>query len=304
MDLVERVGGRIERIENSEIVVIEKRLDEMPESLIRDYIENNQRALSGESIERRFPELAHLPKPQMLFFDTENCGLSYEDPIFLIGTAHFVNGSVGLKLLFARDYGEEQAILSYFLRMLPNYHGFFTFNGKTFDIPRLERRARLNGIPIQNSIGHMMNGMHEDIYQILFKKKILTGNSLQSAERKLFGFRRTDDVSGEAIPRAYLEYVYGRRTKVRKIPCDKKLLKQFEQKLISGEDLHARYTREGGKYMRRIELTDEPINLEQADERMARVINHNFYDVMSVVAVLAYLCREKTAPEPLDDVPF
>ena len=206
------VNGRIELSDYGQLLVVERKLSEINSGEIAEYIKEHREKLFLNNIRRRFPQLEHIFKKRILFFDTENCGLRYSDPVFMIGMADFSDG-INLKSLVARDYSEEKAVIKYFLTLLPEYEAFFTYNGSSFDIPRISERAKQNGIMLNThrykTLKDIIGDRHIDLYQLMRKKAALPDAKLQTVEKLIFGHAREGDIPSNKIPKAYRDYVYG-----------------------------------------------------------------------------------------------
>lgn len=246
MTLEKHIAGEEKKYGGGTFYLVERTLEELGRDSVYDYIRANRDTLLMKSIRRRFPELAHIPRNRMLFLDIENCGLEIDSPIISIALAH-MNSTSGIKLecLFARDYSEEKAILKYFLDIVPNYEAFFTYNGKSFDAPRLRERAIHNGLydpSIKNLCGLIgSNGdkgktsqesdsgnNHHDFFHLCRQaaRINLADAKLKTIEKtlpELGHFRRQDDIASADIPKVYFEYVYGRKRKTRKVIADREL---------------------------------------------------------------------------------
>jgi uncharacterized protein YprB with RNaseH-like and TPR domain len=315
-------------------------------------IHKHRESLMAKNIARRFPDLADLPKRKMLFFDIETSGLGFASQIVSLALAHVHHESdIHLQCLFARNPFEEKTVLQYFLDLLPNYEAFFSYNGKAFDAPRINVRAINNGLYERNrkKLKELLNGnleveKHHDLYHIIQQgsRIILPDARLKTLEKIVFHYRRQNDIESEDIPKAYYEYVYGRRRLVRKIPADievwrkclaqaetkrdsrldkkvqDELVRSFAQGLYQGmfvgvevpEDLRE-FTEVKGGY-REEYYPGEKIDEEERKNDMARLINHNIIDVVSLVAILCRLCsphpsaeiKIQTPPESKDSMPL
>ena len=206
------VNGRIENTDNGQLMVVERKLSEINSGEIAGYIKEHREKLFLNNIRRKFPQLEHIFKKRILFFDTENCGLRYSDPVFMVGMADFSDG-INLKSLVARDYSEEKAVIKYFLNILPDYEAFFTYNGSSFDIPRLSERAKQNGIMLNShsykTLKDIIGDRHIDLYHLMRKRITIPDAKLQTVEKVIFGHAREGDISGNKIPKVYKDYVYG-----------------------------------------------------------------------------------------------
>lgn len=88
----------------------------------------------------------------LLFVDIETTGLSPERPLFLIGALGFAN-EPNLQLFFARHYNEEAAALQGFAEMVQG-KTLITFNGRYFDWPFIQKRAKSYGVAMPQPRGH------------------------------------------------------------------------------------------------------------------------------------------------------
>jgi len=243
MALEKLVGGKIISYKGESFLLVEKSLEEMGDNPITRYLAEHKQNLSLDKVRKRFPGLHHVPKNAMLYFDVETTGLSGNHAIFSIGMTHLTEG-INTSCLFARDYWEERAVLKYFLDLLPEHHAFFTYNGDSFDIPRLEKRIRnAHGLLHDSkSLRDFMNSAHIDLYHEMRKAcPGLQDYTLRSVEKLVFGLSRRGDIASSKVPEAYQEYING---------------------------------------------TD-------GEEKIARVIQHNMRDTLTLAAIFAYLCREK-----------
>jgi uncharacterized protein len=141
-----------------------------------------------------------------VFLDTETTGLAggTGTAAFLIGLGWVEGDRFRLRQYFMRDYHEEAALLRALGQDLARFRHLVTFNGKTFDIPLLESRFRLNRdrYPLADAV-------HLDLVhpaRRLWKAR-LESCRLQSLEVALLGVRRHGDVAGEEIPRLYFDFV-------------------------------------------------------------------------------------------------
>ena len=255
--------GKEKRYKGGSFYLVERTLETAGghEKIVR-YIRKNRSNLLARNIHGRFPELDHIPRGKMLFFDIENGGLEIESPIISIAQAHMHHGSeISLECMFARNYVEEKTVLRYFLDKLGDYDAFFTYNGKSFDAPRLRARATHTGLynpkimsaggilgPVEDE-GSTTNGngrnQHHDLYHVCQQKGrvVLADARLKTIEKTLpeFGHtvRKHDLASGD-IPRVYYEYANGRKRVTTKVIANpkhwKKCLEQAEAFCPKAED--------------------------------------------------------------------
>lgn len=257
-------GSSLVSHEGRKFLLVNAELPSLDAQEIRDYIGEHKQQLTQENMQGKLQ--ISVPRNKMLFVDLETCGFKYFSPIVSIGLAHFSNGDLKLESLVARDPSEERAILHYFFDILPSYDAIFTFNGLSFDLPKLTERAKHNGILLNperyRTLTQVLGNRHVDLLHLVREHFQFNENSLSSVEKKLFYYEREHDVPGDKIPEIYYEYVWG-HTKPRKITTE-----LGDSRIIPGE----------------------PVDEARAIRRMQRVVEHNILDAASLVAILTKLC--------------
>lgn len=240
MDLKKLVQGKTVSTKQGRFMLVERDLREMNGNPIKDYIEKHRKVITLERIRRRFPYLTGAPKKDMLFFDIETCGFSYSSPILSIGLADLAGG-ISTRCLFARDYSEERAILSYFLGLMPQYQIFFTYHGNSFDLSRLDKRLKANGLngKKNKTLKEMLGQTHIDLRQEVRKLRLGFDLGLQTLEKLALELSRDKDIPSKKIPKTYRDYVYG----------------------------------------------------ADNEQDIARIIRHNMHDTLTLIALLAYICK-------------
>ena len=96
------------------------------------------------------PRLTNLDFRDCLFVDTETTGLAGAGTIaFMVGAAFFEGDAIVVRQYFLRDHGDEPAMLL-LARRAPGLYkqALVTFNGRTFDLPLLDRRFLMNRLPV------------------------------------------------------------------------------------------------------------------------------------------------------------
>ncbi len=90
------------------------------------------------------PFQQHYLNEDMLLFDIETTGLSpARDQIYCIGCGYLCTDNVVIELFFAENPQEEPHVLEAFYRLSVSRRTIITFNGNTFDIPFVRKRAAL-----------------------------------------------------------------------------------------------------------------------------------------------------------------
>lgn len=141
-----------------------------------------------------------------LFIDTETTGLAGAGTIaFMVGAAFFEEDAFVVRQYFLRDHGDEPAMLLLLAELLAEKAGVITFNGRSFDLPLLDRR-------------YLMNRMNSDLLQQphldllpparrLWRQR-LGSCALSALEPQLLRVNRAQaDVPGWLIPTLYRQYL-------------------------------------------------------------------------------------------------
>jgi uncharacterized protein YprB with RNaseH-like and TPR domain len=141
-----------------------------------------------------------------LFLDTETTGLSGGTGAvpFLIGLGWFEDGSFVTRQIFARDYSEERATLSYLSEIANKKRFLVTFNGKGFDVHLLATRF------VMNRLQDPLSGLpHVDLLHAARRllRHRLTDRRLGSLEATLLGVERDGDLPGFEIPQRYFDWL-------------------------------------------------------------------------------------------------
>jgi uncharacterized protein YprB with RNaseH-like and TPR domain len=138
----------------------------------------------------------------VVYLDLETTGLR-NTPLFLVGLMYSEGEDLIVDQLFARDYTEERAVLSFVSGMLDPREILFTFNGNTFDIPFLADRMTFHNLPMR------IPRTHVDLLPV--SRSLMKGRTpnhrLQTLELYVLGRKRTGDIPGSEIPGAYHEFV-------------------------------------------------------------------------------------------------
>lgn len=316
MSLAKLIQGEERRWKGRRFLLARRSSEEFETGGMRDYVFKHADSLSLSNIRRRFSDLQHIPKGRMLFFDIETEGLDFDSPILSIALAHMFHRKFNsaIECLVARNPSEEKAILGYFWDLLEGYDAFFSYNGSSFDIPRIDSRLVQNGLWQGRSLKERINGDHHDLYHLLRHRlgSELTDTKLPTIEKSLFHYTRRGDILSEEIPKAYFEYVYGREATTHEIIANPSLWKEAKEKTLGlgfkpeHEDLpiFQTYTRENyvrlGGGFREEYRPGKVLDRDKTERRMASVIHHNMIDAVSMVAILCYLSTHTEA----DAVPF
>lgn len=159
----------------------------------------------------------------LLFLDTETTGLSggAGTVAFLVGVGYFREDTYVVKQFFMRDYNEEPALLTELNKLLAEFEGLVTFNGRSFDWNLLQSRFISNRIrPVLKTPVHI---------DLLYPSRkiwglILENCRLSSLEENILGEKRTDDIPGAMIPEVYFKYLQDRNaSNIQKVVSHNKM---------------------------------------------------------------------------------
>ncbi|MEE9553709.1 MAG: ribonuclease H-like domain-containing protein [candidate division Zixibacteria bacterium] len=141
--------------------------------------------------------------------DTETTGLAGGTGTypFILGVGFFINDKFVVRQYILRDFAEEPAQLAAFTEDIKGLSTLLTYNGKSFDIPLLRTRFRINRTPIPFSDYPHIDMVHpcRRLYKLHFES--FTLGMMESA---IVGFERIDDVPSHLIPYIYFDFLQNR----------------------------------------------------------------------------------------------
>jgi hypothetical protein len=143
-----------------------------------------------------------------VYIDTETTGLSGGSGTlaFLIGSAVVEDGAIELKQYLLTRFSGETAALAAFADTLKPADRLVSYNGKSYDLPLLIARCRMQGL------AHPFAGLpHLDLLhpvRRLFARR-WPDCRLQTLENRLLGFSRVGDLPGSEAPAAWFHYLRG-----------------------------------------------------------------------------------------------
>lgn len=143
-----------------------------------------------------------------IYLDTETTGLSGGSGTlaFLVGFAVVADDAIELSQFLLTKFSAEAALLSAFAECLSANDRLVSYNGKSYDLPLLTSRFRMQALP------YPFAGLpHLDL---LHPVRRLFGSRwedcrLVSMEQRLLGFSRIADLPGSEAPAAWFSYVRG-----------------------------------------------------------------------------------------------
>ncbi len=173
------------------------------------------------------PDAAGWDPRSLVFLDTETTGLTggAGSLAFLVGLARWEGDGLRVRQLLLTRFGGESELLAEMMDWLGAAEAVVTYNGKRFDAPLLADRARLHGS------GDPLQGLaHLDL---LYPVRRVFGNRwpdcrLASAEGRLLGVARINDLPGAEAPQAWFDWL--QRADSRRLPA---VARHNRQDLIS-----------------------------------------------------------------------
>ncbi len=147
-----------------------------------------------------------------LFLDAETTGLAGGSGTlaFQMGIARFRDSALSIRQYLLTRFDAETDLLTALARDMEGTETLVSYNGKSYDLPLLAARYRLNGLdnPFPGlphlDLLHPMRRLHGKDWE---------NCRLVTVERRLLGFERRDDLPGAQAPKAWLEYLKSGRWK-------------------------------------------------------------------------------------------
>jgi uncharacterized protein YprB with RNaseH-like and TPR domain len=162
------------------------------------------------------PTLTTLSPNDLLFLDTETTGLSggAGTVVFAYGLGFFRGDDLVIEQLFLRDFGEEPALLHHVAARLAEFPVPVTYVGKSFDRHRIAARLALHKIRAD-----VLTERHVDLYHVVRRgfARQWPDCRLRSAEERLLGLFRRDDLPGSEAPAAFLDWLRDRSGPVDRV---------------------------------------------------------------------------------------
>jgi uncharacterized protein YprB with RNaseH-like and TPR domain len=164
----------------------------------------------------RHEPFAALRPEQCLFLDTETTGLAggAGTVVFAYGLGFFDGGELVVEQLFLRDFGEEPAMLRHVAARLCERPVPVTFVGKSFDRHRIAARLAVHKVAAD-----VLTPTHLDLYHVVRRVhgKQWPDTRLHTAEERLLGLVRRDDLPGSEAPAAFLSWIRDRSGAVDRV---------------------------------------------------------------------------------------
>lgn len=143
---------------------------------------------------------------RQVYIDTETTGLSGGSGTlaFLVGVAIVDAQAIELTQFLLTRFGAEAAMLNAFAESLSPADRLVSYNGKSYDLPLLIARFRMQGLPHPFDTLPHLDLLHP--VRRLFSRR-WEDCRLLSLEQKLLGFNRVDDLPGSEAPAAWFSYL-------------------------------------------------------------------------------------------------
>lgn len=151
--------------------------------------------------------ISEIPFDQYLFIDTETTGLSggAGTYVFLVGAAKFEKEGIHFAQFFLQDPANEPSQLAALEEFSANAKVVVSYNGKSFDLPRIKNRYLFHSWPAP-----FQDIFHLDLLHIVRRlwKNQLPSCSLGDIEHHLLGIERAShDIPGWQVSEKFFEYL-------------------------------------------------------------------------------------------------
>ncbi len=147
--------------------------------------------------------LPFFDQEDIVFLDIETTGLWSTQPLFLVGILFWHQNRLISRQFFARQLYEEKPLLARLTEDLEGFSVIVTYNGKKFDIPYIEGRT----------VAHRLfyRSVHEQVDLLYHARRhfrdVFPDCRLTTIEEYLLRKKRTDDIPGHLIPKAYYQFI-------------------------------------------------------------------------------------------------
>lgn len=147
-----------------------------------------------------------------IFFDIETTGLSSKNSmIYLLGYIVFNGENWELNQLFCEKAEDEIALILTFNKVLKgvNVLNLVHYNGDSFDIPFLKKRAAILNLSIEKEFLVEKSFESMDLYKIVrsLKSKLPLESLKQKDLEKYLSYNREDQFSGKDLIKLFKEYI-------------------------------------------------------------------------------------------------
>ncbi len=207
-DLIDHLPGAWETTSRGECFVVRK---SFPLSeRVGPVISTSRPSLSVFEPLPSLEGISDIPLSQILFIDTETTGLSggAGTYVFLVGAARISEDQIEFAQFFLQDPASEASQLAALESFSANTRALVSYNGKSFDLPRIKNRYLFHGWPAP-----FENVYHIDLLHIARRlwKDHLPGCTLGDLEYHLLHMERDGlDIPGWQVSEKFFEYLQNR----------------------------------------------------------------------------------------------
>lgn len=240
---------------------------------------------------------------ECLFFDIETTGLSPKSAyIYMIGLAYLDNTNLKIMQLLCENASDEEIVLKEFKLLLDKYNTVITYNGNSFDISFIEKRA--NKFNIEVSFKERID-LYRDI--VKFKNIFMLSDYKQKTVEGFFDICRDDKMSGKELIKLYLLYEkspsqeleellllhnYDDVCNLTKLICIKDYINIFEGKFKSYDVINESHLNENDILAEKLVLS---INLEYpVPKDLSLNINNDFIKIIGDKVIISLEIYNKT----------
>lgn len=150
---------------------------------------------------------------EVIFFDIETTGFSANySSVYLIGAIYHKKGHWIFEQLFAENLSEEIVIMKVFFQLISSFKYIVHYNGDTFDIPYLNKKATFHNIhsPLSDIVSiDILKCIRP--YQTIFN----LDNCKQKTVESFLGLSRNDIYSGGELINQYYDYCKSQRNSLK-----------------------------------------------------------------------------------------
>ncbi len=143
---------------------------------------------------------------QLVFLDTETTGLAggTGTKAFIVGVAMLTPPQIRIRQWLLTRMAAEGALLQSVAEALPSNPVLVTYNGKSYDLPLLRTRYRMNRLP--EPFG---DAQHLDLLHPVRRRyrNVWPNCRLTTAETRLLGTVRVGDLPGSEAPAAWRRFL-------------------------------------------------------------------------------------------------
>ena len=153
----------------------------------------------------------------LLFVDTETSGLSSAAGtlVFLLGAGEIIGDELVLEQMLLTRISAEPVMLHWFNKKCEHKTHLVSYNGKSFDVPLLTTRFRMNRLG-----SHLLVKKHIDLLHWIRRlhQQQMADCRLPSAEAFCLGFHRKEDIPGAEVPFVWQAFIrYGKTDRLKAV---------------------------------------------------------------------------------------